>query len=214
MCKSGVASVEFKETRGRDRRDPLQSGRQVKPVRAQANIQDLLKEGQEVLVQVAKDPISTKGARLTCHISLPGRHLVCMPTIDHVGVSRRIERDDERRKLREYVERYRPKKLGFIVRTASGKNQSVEKRIKQDIDYLTRLWSEIREKAASVTAPALVYEDLNSVLRAIRDWVTEDIDKIIVDSRYHYNEILRFCSHFMPSLKQKVELCPRRCADL
>src|SRR5690606_23798864 len=144
---------EFKEQRDRSRR--IRSKQASKPVRAQANIQDLLKEGQEVIVQVAKDPISTKGARLTCHISLPGRHLVCMPTIDHVGVSRRIERDDERRKLREYVERYRPKNLGFIVRTASGKGQS-EKRIKQDIDYLTRLWAEIREKAGQVTAPALV----------------------------------------------------------
>jgi Rne/Rng family ribonuclease len=164
-----------------------------------------LKEGQEVLVQVAKDPIATKGARLTCHISLPGRHLVCMPTIDHVGVSRRIERDDERRKLRDLVEKNRPRNLGFIVRTASGRGKS-EIRIKQDIDYLARLWGEIRDKSASVTAPALVYEDLNSVLRAIRDWVTEDIDKIIVDSRYHYNEILKFVSHFMPPLKQKVEL--------
>ena len=199
----GSKRAEFKETRSRDKR--IRSKSAAKPVRAQANIQDLLKEGQEVIVQVAKDPISTKGARLTCHISLPGRHLVCMPTIDHVGVSRRIERDDERRKLREYVERYRPKNLGFIVRTASGRQQS-EKRIKQDIEYLTRLWAEIREKAAEVTAPALVYEDLNSVLRAIRDWVTEDIDKIVVDSRYHYNDILRFASHFMPSLKQKVEL--------
>jgi Rne/Rng family ribonuclease len=194
---------EFRAPRSRDRR--IRQKTSSRPVRAQVNIQDLLKEGQEVLVQVAKDPIATKGARLTCHISLPGRHLVCMPTIDHVGVSRRIERDEERRRLREYVERNRPKGLGFIVRTASGKQQS-EKRIKQDIEYLTRLWTEIREKAASVTAPSLVYEDLNSVLRAIRDWVTEEIDKVIVDSRYHFNEIQRFVSHFMPSLKQKVEL--------
>jgi Rne/Rng family ribonuclease len=193
----------FKSNRSSDRRIPSRSSR--RPVRAQVNIQDLLKEGQEVLVQVAKDPIATKGARLTCHISLPGRHLVCMPTIDHVGVSRRIERDDERRRLRDIVERNRPRNLGFIVRTASGKGQA-EKRIKQDIDYLSRLWDEIREKSANTTAPALVYEDLNSVLRAIRDWVTDEIDKIIVDSRYHYNDILRFVSHFMPSLKQKVEL--------
>ncbi len=194
---------EFRAQRSRDRR--IRQKVSSRPLKAQVNIQDLLKEGQEVLVQVAKDPISTKGARLTCHISLPGRHLVCMPTIDHVGVSRRIEREDERRRLREYVERNRPRNLGFIVRTASGKQQS-EKRIKQDIDYLTRLWNEIREKASCVTAPSLIYEDLNSVLRAIRDWVTEEIDKVIVDSRYHYNEILRFVSHFMPSLKHKVEL--------
>jgi len=195
---------EFKEPRARDRR--VRSKAPARSVRQQVNIQDLLKEGQEVIVQVAKDPIATKGARLTCHISLPGRHLVCMPTIDHVGVSRRIERDDERRRLRDFVERNRPKNLGFIVRTASGRQASAEKRIKQDVDYLVRLWGEIREKAGNVTAPALVYEDLNSVLRAIRDWVTEDIDKIIVDSRYHYNEMQRFVSHFMPSLRQKVEL--------
>ncbi|MEO5969928.1 MAG: Rne/Rng family ribonuclease [Bdellovibrionia bacterium] len=194
---------EFKAQRSRDRR--IRPKTTSRPVRGQVNIQDLLKEGQEILVQVAKDPIATKGARLTCHISLPGRHLVCMPTIDHVGVSRRIERDDERRRLREYVERNRPRNLGFIVRTASGKQQS-EKRIKQDIEYLTRLWTEIKEKAGTVTAPALVYEDLNSILRAIRDWVNEEIDKVIVDSRYHFNEIQRFVSHFMPSLKQKVEL--------
>ncbi len=193
---------EFKEQRNRDRRIRPKT---IRTPRGQVNIQDLLQEGQEVLVQVAKDPIATKGARLTCHISLPGRHLVCMPTIDHVGVSRRIERDDERRKLRDFVDRNRPRNIGFIVRTASGKNQS-ERRLKQDIDYLTRLWTEIREKATTVTAPSLVYEDLNPILRAIRDWVTEDIDKIIVDSRYHYNDIQRFVSHFMPSLKQKVEL--------
>ncbi len=203
IVSSSADRPEFKAPRSRDRR--IRTKTSSRPVKAQVNIQDLLKEGQEVLVQVAKDPIATKGARLTCHISLPGRHLVCMPTIDHVGVSRRIERDDERRRLREFVERNRPRNLGFIVRTASGKQQS-ERRIKQDIDYLTHLWTEIREKAASITAPALVYEDLNSVLRAIRDWVTEEIDKVIVDSRYHYNEIQRFVSHFMPSLKQKVEL--------
>lgn len=194
---------EFKAQRSRDRR--IRQKTSNRPIRAQVNIQDLLKEGQEVLVQVAKDPIATKGARLTCHISLPGRHLVCMPTIDHVGVSRRIDREDERRRLREYVERNRPRNLGFIVRTASGKQQS-EKRIKQDIDYLTRLWNEIKEKSAAVTAPSLVYEDLNAVLRAIRDWVTEEIDKVVVDSRYHYSEIQKFVSHFMPPLKQKVEL--------
>lgn len=198
-----VDRSEFRAQRSRDRRIRQKTTTRVS--KSQVNIQDLLKEGQEVLVQVAKDPIATKGARLTCHISLPGRHLVCMPTIDHVGVSRRIEREDERRRLREYVERNRPKNLGFIVRTASGRQQS-EKRIKQDIEYLTRLWGEIKEKAANTTAPALVYEDLNAVLRAIRDWVTEEIDKVIVDSRYHYNEIQRFVSHFMPPLKQKVEL--------
>jgi len=192
---------EFREQRGRDRRIKTKHSRP----RAQANISDLLKEGQEVIVQIAKDPIATKGARLTCHVSLPGRHLVCMPSIDHVGVSRRIERDDERRKLRDFVEKNRPRKMGFIVRTASG-GKDPESWIKQDIDYLSKLWNGIRSKADDVSAPALVYEDLNSILRAIRDWVNEDIDKIIVDSRYHYNELQAFADRFMPALHEKLEL--------
>jgi Rne/Rng family ribonuclease len=192
---------EFREQRNRDRRIKTKHARP----RAQANIADLLKEGQEVIVQVAKDPIATKGARLTCHVSLPGRHLVCMPTIDHVGVSRRIERDDERRRLRDFVEKNRTKKLGFIVRTASG-GKDPESWIKQDIDYLTKLWGKICNRADEVSAPSIVYEDLNSVLRSIRDWVNEDIDKIIVDTRYHYNELLDFAERFMPSLIGKIEL--------
>ncbi len=196
---------EFKEPRSRDRK--IRSKQSMKPSRMNVNIQDLLKEGQEVIVQIAKDPIATKGARLTCHISLPGRHLVCMPTIDHVGVSRRIEKDEERRRLREYVDRNRPKGLGFIVRTATSSGKAkAEARIKQDIDYLSALWNEIKSKANEVSAPALVYEDLNPVLRAIRDWVNEDIDKIVVDSRYHYNDVQRFLRNFMPGVQSKAEL--------
>jgi Rne/Rng family ribonuclease len=200
-ARSSRARPEFKEARNRDRRI---KSKHTKP-RAQANISDLLKEGQEVIVQIAKDPIATKGARLTCHVSLPGRHLVCMPSIDHVGVSRRIERDDERRRLRDFVERNRPRNMGFIVRTASG-GKDPEAWIKQDIDYLSKLWTKIRNKADDVSAPALVYEDLNSILRAIRDWVNEDIDKIIVDSRYHYNELIEFAERFMPPLIECIEL--------
>jgi ribonuclease G len=196
---------EFRENRGRDRK--IKSKSTTRPSRMNVSIQDLLKEGQEVIVQIAKDPIATKGARLTCHISLPGRHLVCMPTIDHVGVSRRIEKDEERRRLREYVDRNRPTGLGFIVRTATSSGKAkAELRIKQDIDYLSALWNEIRSKANAVTAPALVYEDLNPILRAIRDWVNEDIDKIIVDSRYHYNDVQRFVRNFMPGIGSKIEL--------
>ncbi len=196
---------EFRETRGRDRK--IKSKQSTRPSRMGVSIQDLLKEGQEVIVQIAKDPIATKGARLTCHISLPGRHLVCMPTIDHVGVSRRIEKDEERRRLREYVDRNRPAGLGFIVRTATSSGKAkAELRIKQDIDYLSALWNEIKSKANQVSAPALVYEDLNPILRAIRDWVNEDIDKIVVDSRYHYNDVQRFVRNFMPGIGSKIEL--------
>jgi ribonuclease G len=195
---------EFKQQRARDRRIPSR-GSSARGPKHNVTIDQLLKEGQEVLVQVAKDPIATKGARLTCHISLAGRHLVCMPTIDHIGVSRRIESDDERRKLRQFVDRVRPKKMGFIVRTASGGKES-EMMIKQDIDYLASIWEEIITKANEVSAPALVYEDLNSVLRAVRDWVTEDIQKIIVDSRYYYQELKQFVRRFTPELEQRIEL--------
>lgn len=197
--------AELKGPRSRDRRIRQKPLKQNQQQRNQVNIQDLLKEGQEIIVQVAKDPISTKGARITCHISLAGRHLVCMPTINHVGISRRIERDDERRRLRDFVEKNRPKNLGFIVRTASNRQQS-EKRIKQDIEYLSRLWTEIKEKVVSLSAPALIYEDLNSVLKAIRDWVTEEVDKVIVDCKDYYTEVQKFVSHFMPAIKEKIEL--------
>lgn len=195
---------EFRDNRARDRQiRSSHSG--SRGYREQANIADLLKEGQEVIVQVAKDPIAAKGARLTCHVSLAGRHLVCMPTVDHVGVSRRIERDDERRRLRQLVDSHRPQGMGFIVRTASG-GKEPDRLIKQDIDYLVGLWSDIQKKSQGLSAPALVYEDLNPVLRSIRDWVNEDIDKIIVDSRFYYNEIKQFAGRVMPSLEPKVEL--------
>jgi len=192
---------EFRQKRDRTRRI---NSRQLHR-RYPAKIENLLKEGQDVIVQVAKDPIAQKGARLTCHVSLAGRHLVCMPTIDHVGVSRRIERFDERRRLRDYVEKNKPKGMGFIIRTASG-GKEPETWIKNDIDYLKTLWSDIAEKASAHEAPALIYEDVNSALRALRDWIDEDIHKIIIDSRYHFNEVKSFCEKFMPALSSKIEL--------
>lgn len=199
----GRRRPEFRQRRGRDRR--VRTRNATRPWKSPVNIQDLLKEGQEVIVQVAKDAIATKGARLTCHVSLPGRHLVCMPTIDHVGVSRRIEFDSERRKLRQFVEERRPQGVGFIVRTAS-EGTDPERWIAQDIDYLTKLWKEIRENAEKAQAPALVYQDLNSVVRAVRDWVSGDLNKIIVDSSDYFNQIRDFSDQFMPTLRDRVEL--------
>lgn len=192
---------EFRQKRDRGRRINSRQLHRRQP----AKIENLLKEGQDVIVQVAKDPIAQKGARLTCHVSLAGRHLVCMPTINHVGVSRRIEKFDERRRLREFVEKNKPKGMGFIIRTASG-GKDPETWIKNDIDYLKTLWQDIAEKASESEAPALAYEDVNSVLRALRDWIDEDINKIIIDSRYHYNEVKTFCDKFMPILSPKIEL--------
>src|SRR5690606_32931360 len=141
-ARAGNFRKEFNQRRRRDRKIRPMSAtqRRFHP----AKIENLLKEGQEVIVQVAKDPIANKGARLTCHVSLPGRHLVCMPTIDHVGVSRRIEKEGERRRLRTFVEKHRPRGMGFIVRTASSAsgNQDSESWIRQDVEYLADRWEE------------------------------------------------------------------------
>ena len=169
----------------------------------QPPIQDLIKEGQEVLVQVAKDPIGTKGARITTHITLPGRYMVFMPTVDHVGISRRIEKDKERRKLREFVEKHRPKGAGFIVRTVcEGQPLSA---LKLDIDYLTSTWSRIQEGARTAKAPARIHEDLGLVMRIVRDGFTDEVERMVIDDRAIFEEAQAFVTEFAPQLKDRVQ---------
>jgi ribonuclease G len=173
--------------------------------RGSANIQDLLKEGQEILVQVAKAPIGTKGARLTTHISLPGRNLVLMPTVKHLGISRRIGSDRERRRLRDiFTKKIRPKDVGFIVRTVA-ENKSYRD-IRADADYLLRLWDQINHDSKTKRAPALIHEDLSLGMRAVRDFFTEDVDSFIVDNSHEYDNVLDFVGEFMPRLKDRVKL--------
>ncbi len=173
--------------------------------RGSANIQDLLKEGQEILVQVAKAPIGTKGARLTTHISLPGRNLVLMPTVKHLGISRRIGSDRERRRLRDiFTKKIRPKDVGFIIRTvAEGKSY---RDIRADADYLLRLWDQINRDSKTKRAPALIHEDLSLGMRAVRDFFTEEVDSFIIDNSDEYEHVLDFVSEFMPRLKNRVKL--------
>src|SRR6478735_6108763 len=130
-----------------------------------ARIEDLLKEGQEVIVQVTKEPISTKGARTTRYISLPGRHLVFMPTVDHIGISRRIASDKERKRLRDIVESQRPKGAGFIVRTVA--EGASEKELRDDMDFLMKLWREIVRKNERAKPATLLYSDLDLLLRTV-----------------------------------------------
>jgi ribonuclease G len=169
-----------------------------------AQIQDLLKEGDEVLVQVVKDPIGTKGARITCHISLPGRHLVFMPTVDHVGISRRIENEKERRRLRELVDKYRPDGTGFIVRTVA-ENEPSEK-LTADIKFLLGLWNEVGKKRESMKAPACVHPDLDLILRSIRDLFSDEVEKLVIDDRAEYERVVSFVEQVAPELKNQVEL--------
>jgi len=173
--------------------------------RSSANIQDLLKEGQEILVQVAKAPIGTKGARLTTHISLPGRNLVLMPTVKHLGISRRIESDRERRRLRDiFTKRLRVKGVGFIIRTvAEGKSF---RELKADADYLIHTWQQIKKNSAERKAPALIHEDLSLTYRTVRDYFTEDVDSLVIDNSVDHDGVQDFIGKFMPQLKSRVKL--------
>jgi ribonuclease G len=178
--------------RGRRSRGPL------------PQIEDVLEEGKEVVVQVAKEPLGTKGARITSRISLPGRHLVLMPWVNRVGVSRRIDGDRERRRLRSIVEKHRPRDLGFIVRTVS--HGVSEADIKADIDYLTSLWRRVQEQREKVReAPALIYEEPPLHLRVLRDMVTHETKQIVVDDADAYGEMQEFVNAFMASPRPRIQ---------
>lgn len=167
-------------------------------------IEELLHEGQEILVQVAKEPIGSKGARVTSHISLPCRHLVIMPTMNHVGISRRIEDETERARLKAIIEASRPDGMGFIARTASeGVNPED---IDMEIDFLLKMWKDVQRKAATISIPGLVYEDLDITLRAVRDLFTGDVNRLVVDSESSYERILKFLETFAGHLRTNVEL--------
>ena len=173
--------------------------------RGSANIQDLIQEGQEILVQVAKAPIGTKGARLTTHISLPGRNLVLMPTVKHLGISRRIETDRERRRLRDiFTKKIRPKDVGFIIRTvAAGKSY---RELRADADYLLKVWTKVKRETRRRRAPALIHEDLALPMRAVRDFFTDDVDSFVIDNAEEYERVVSFIGQFMPRLKSRVKL--------
>jgi len=165
-------------------------------------IQDLLKADQEVLVQIAKESIGTKGARLTSHISLPGRYLVLMPTESHVGVSRRIVGDKERHRLREIIHRLKPEGHGVIIRTEA--EDCSEEELAADLTYLTRMWDRIRRDAEAVAAPALIHADLDVVLKAVRDLFTSDTDRLLIDSKDDYKRVEEFVKTFQPHLRSKL----------
>ncbi|MBS1800902.1 MAG: Rne/Rng family ribonuclease [Acidobacteria bacterium] len=168
-------------------------------------ISELLKPGQEILVQIAKEPIAKKGARITSHIALPGRFLVFMPTVNHTGVSRKIESDGERRRLKEILLSEKGDAAGgFIVRTAA--SGASEEELRSDLRFLLNLWADIKQRSESSKSPALIYHDLNLVERILRDQVTDNFSAIWVDSEENYERILRFLQRFQPSLIRRVKL--------
>ncbi len=185
-----------------DQRGPRQ-GR-----KAEQSITELLKEGQEVLVQIAKEPLGQKGARITSHIALPGRYVVYMPTVEHLGVSRKIVSEDERLRLKRILQAHRSGiPGGFIVRTA-GEGKS-EDDIASDIRFLFNMWLDIRQKAESRPAPALIHHDLDLVSRILRDQMAEPFKSVWVDNEEIYEGVLRFVERFQPAAVGRVKLYTR-----
>ncbi|WP_158791154.1 Rne/Rng family ribonuclease [Granulicella sp. L60] len=186
---------------GRDRR----GGRSSMQSTNLPAISELLKPGQEILVQIAKEPIAKKGARITSHIALPGRFLVFMPTVNHTGVSRKIDSDGERRRLKEILLSEKGEASGgFIVRTAA--SGASEEELRSDLRFLLNLWADIKQRSESSKSPALIYHDLNLVERILRDQVTDNFSAIWVDSESEYERVLRFLQRFQPSLIRRVKL--------
>ncbi|CUB03239.1 ribonuclease G [Marinomonas fungiae] len=178
-------------------------------VNASDQIGDYLREGQSLVVQVTKDPISTKGARLTTHLSIPSRYLVYMPDQAHVGVSQRIDNEEERERLKSLVSKAledRDETSGYILRTAA--ERAGEEEILADINFLTRLWQSVKKRITSTKAPAIIYEDLPLHLRTMRDLVSISTEKIRIDSRENYAKLRGFAEDFIPDLMDRIEYYP------
>ncbi|HXO44340.1 MAG TPA: Rne/Rng family ribonuclease [Candidatus Cybelea sp.] len=202
---------------GRDRGRRDDRGRRPQPGRSGGHghqhsaprrpqlIADMLKQGQEIIVQIAKEPLGKKGARITSHVALPGRFLVYMPTLDHTGVSRKIASAEERARLRHLVNDAKGSAGGgFIVRTAAG--AAAPEEVRADVEFLTRTWSEIKARSEQKKAPSILHRDLNLVQRLLRDHMSSDYTAIWVDSEEEYTKVVDFMSRFQPALVGRVKL--------
>ncbi len=168
------------------------------------SIEELLKEGQEIVVQVSKEPIGTKGPRVTTYVSLPGRYLVYMPTVNHIGISRRIAKEEERQRLKDMVLRLRKPGSGYIARTVS--EGITEEEFKQDIGFLEVVWQNILKKREKLSAPAMLHTDLDLVFRTVRDLFTKNVGRLVIDSKADYDHIREFVGTYLPSYISRVEL--------
>ena len=166
-------------------------------------ISNIIKEGQEILVQVSKGPIGTKGARITNHVSIPGRNLVFLPTAQTLGVSRQISLEKERDRLKEIVNRLRPENAGFIIRTVA--EGHTEEDLHSDINYLVSIWEDVLLKFKILPAPSLLHSDLNIIFRTIRDLFSSDIKKLIVDDKNQYQKIKQFVRSYLPRYGSVLE---------
>jgi ribonuclease G len=204
--------VEFDKLAGDDDDEPKADGSKARESRTdrenrpQQKIEDLLKEGQEIVVQVVKEPLGTKGARLTSHVTMPGRFLVFMPTVDHIGVSRKIESREERQRLRGIVREFREAHGftgGVIIRTAAGGRPKED--ILGDLDAFHKIWTEMRQRNESSRAPAVLFQEQSIVSRLLRDLLTEDFQAIRIDNFQEYQRVLELVERIMPTLAPKVK---------
>lgn len=169
-----------------------------------ASIEELVQQGQEILVQVAKDPIGTKGARVTSRITLPGRYVVLMPGMEHIGVSRKIEDEEKRKKLKELATKIKPTGFGLIMRTVS--EDATEEEIQRDIDFLLLLWDNIQKKKDKVHAPSLIHSEFDLVLRSLRDFMNQSVDRLIIDNYNEWIRLKEFAQIYFPRIADKIEL--------
>jgi ribonuclease G len=170
--------------------------------RKNRSITDLVKQGQDIMVQVVKEAIGTKGARVTRHVTFPGRYLVLMPTVNYTGVSRRITGEEERQRLRKIARSIKPKDMGLIIRTvAQGKS---EEELKRDLDFLLKVWDKVQKRARSAKAPALIHQDLGLVFRVVRDELNQNTTRLLVDDVHTYGKILDLLDSVSPEMKDRV----------
>lgn len=172
--------------------------------RSDLPIEEIIQDGQEILVQVSKDPIGSKGARVTSYVTLPGRYLVLMPNVEHIGISRRISDDGERERLKRIVENIKPKGYGFIIRTAS--EGCTEEELRKDLEFLQLLWENIQRKKDRVVAPCLLYSDLDLAFRSVRDLMSQDVERLVIDSEDEFERIKDFVKAYFQKLLSKIEL--------
>ncbi|MDD2573298.1 MAG: Rne/Rng family ribonuclease [Bacillota bacterium] len=168
------------------------------------SIKDLLKKGQELTVQVIKEPLDGKGARVTTNITLPGRFMVLLPNANYVGISRRIESEEERNRLREIAHEIKPDNMGLIIRTASEEKDLQD--FRYDLKVLLKLWGAIKKKGRTYNAPRIIHRDLNLVMRTVRDMFTRSIDRFVINSRSEYEKVLELLDIISPQLKERVVL--------
>ncbi|WP_066644939.1 Rne/Rng family ribonuclease [Christensenella timonensis] len=168
------------------------------------NIKELLKPNQEIMVQVLKQPGGSKGARVTTHITLPGRLLVLMPTVDHVGVSRRIEDEQKREQLKEFIAGVKPSNMGVIVRTVA--EQASDEEIASELNFLVRLWQKVQEKADFVTAPRLIHAEETLLFRTVRDVFTSDVQEFIINDKDYYEKVMAVVNILSPGMVDRLKL--------